>query len=174
MKNKTKKIRVWDIFKSAFETEMRRKEELPTDINYTITEKEFPDLKNHNIDAIQVFKIRWIVRKYDSIFAITCLNIYDEPVIVTDEFFELLPDIAKRFCIAHEIGHIINNEPKELEGKKFSIENEKRADEYAASIIGLENAIKSLESFIKITTPGVINRRVINERIDYLQQKIKK
>ena len=88
MKNKTKKIRVWDIFKSAFETEMRRKEKLPTDVNYTITEK--------------------------------------------------------------------------------------RADEYAASIIGLENAIKSLESFIKITTPGVINRRVINERIDYLQQKIKK
>ena len=61
-----------------------------------------------------------------------------------------------------------------MEGKKFSIENEKRADEYAASIIGLENAIKSLGSFIKITTPGVINRRVINERIDYLQQKIKK
>ncbi|MDD3121903.1 MAG: hypothetical protein PHC62_00140 [Candidatus Izemoplasmatales bacterium] len=105
-------------------------------------------------------------------------NEHGEYYIVIDEYFKRLPKYVQQFFMYHEIAHIIYGD---LEDKKTAIKerrkrtltgksnNELRADEYAASMIGFDKAIKSLWVMAKLSSPLVINHKEINRRIKALK-----
>ena len=116
-------------------------------------------------------------KAYNAQYAMTGKNSFGEPIIVVESNIHELEDNIIDFLIAHEEGHIalhkkeLNNsfsslarKINALRGKDTKIELE--ADEYAADVIGYQNAIDALREFSKVVTHDTdvseINRRIDN------------
>lgn len=116
-------------------------------------------------------------KAYNAQYAMTGKNRFGDPIIIVESNINELEDNMIDFLLAHEEGHIalhkkeLNNsfstlarKINTLRGKDTNIEL--RADEYAADVIGYENAIEALRKFSKIVTHDAdvseINRRIYN------------
>ena len=63
-----------------------------------------------------------------------------------DAEFDELSEETQRFIVGHELGHYKYHQEKVTNPEYVrDINDEFEADEYAASIVGFENAIKGLE-----------------------------
>ena len=68
------------------------------------------------------------------------------PGLIMDAEFEELSEATQRFIVGHELGHYKYHQEKVVNPEYTrDINDEFEADEYAANIIGFENAIKGLE-----------------------------
>ena len=68
------------------------------------------------------------------------------PGLVMDAEFDELSEETQRFIVGHELGHYKYHQEKVTTPEYVrDINDEYEADEYAASIVGFENAIKGLE-----------------------------
>ena len=116
-------------------------------------------------------------KAYNAQYAMTGKNTFGEPIIIVESNINELEDNMIDFLLAHEDGHIalhkkeLNNsfsslarKINALRGKDTKIELE--ADEYAADVIGYQNAIDALREFSKVVTHDTdvseINRRIDN------------
>lgn len=68
------------------------------------------------------------------------------PGLVMDAEFDELSEETQRFIVGHELGHYKYHQEKVTNPEYIRDTNDEyEADEYAASIVGFENAIKGLE-----------------------------
>lgn len=68
------------------------------------------------------------------------------PGLIMDSEFEELSESTQRFIVGHELGHYEYHQEKVTNPEYIrDINDEFEADEYSASIIGFESAIKGLE-----------------------------
>ena len=111
------------------------------------------------------------------------VNTTSGPIILIDRFYNDLSDIGKKFALYHEIGHVklghLNNLSEEesdknlkarIKGDGTQLKIEFDADAYAASCIGIENAISALREF-KHVNP--LSAREVNKRIKQLKEGTK-
>lgn len=137
--------------------------------------KDYPELN----DYVGIAHNDSVLCKATCLFTCTLKDITGKPWIVHDTYFTEIPEMVKKFLIAHEIGHIVNGdlERGEKEIKKFNNERyskkgselEFKADEYAAKIIGHKNVLKCLKFLKKNTSFLVMSRRDTNNRIKHIK-----
>lgn len=102
-------------------------------------------------------------------------------VVSVDSFFMQLPKVVQTFFIYHEVGHAINNDlentDNEMSQKLIIMRShgklplmEVKADMYAASVIGFENAKKALAFLVcRVKAPKHIKKEFI-KRYSYLRK----
>ena len=114
------------------------------------------------------------VHKTNGVFAVCTKNTDGMRFIITDEFFDILPDMVKRFTLYHELGHIFNDHEytkKDMVKREFGmlLQHEKEADKFAAETIGYKNAMKSLYWLIRNTDLPFISKLEMMKRIRNLR-----
>lgn len=116
------------------------------------------------------------------IFAGMCRLIDGRGMIMVDRFFDLLPKNVKKFMLYHEIGHCVNGDGVDMKHGKRELflrdigkipESERKADEYAVSVIGADIAINSLAFLMKCTDLPIITKIEMGKRIRNIQRMMK-
>lgn len=99
------------------------------------------------------------------------------PGLIMDAEFDELSEETQRFIVGHELGHYKYHQEKVTNPEYVrDINDEFEADEYAANIVGLENAIKGLEE-IKAKLDevscgfNVVGMQEIDKRVENLMNK---
>ncbi len=103
---------------------------------------------------------------------------YTGGIIIIDNNYKDLSEVAQRFTINHEIGHVIipGGLPKTQEEYNSSpLRYEEVADMYACSIVGHEDAVKAINEIYEFMTRfrNEIPWDEYNKIIDDLKERIK-
>lgn len=90
--------------------------------------------------------------------------------IIYDDLYDELSEDTKQFIVEHEKGHF----DLKHDGSVRRIEDEYAADEYAALIVGKENAIKALKEMAELLATVSFSKRhksvvEINDRIKNIE-----
>ena len=106
-----------------------------------------------------------------STFHTTTGGLMDVPVIVTDEYFEMLSENGKTFIRCHELGHHAKHLDKiKSLGSLYTrnIEDEYEADAFAMEFMGKDNTLNALKEMRSITFIKSTNKE-ISQRIEKIK-----
>lgn len=136
---------------------------------------EIPEL---DVD-IPIIKNRLFMCKSNTVFAAMTLSVFGTPLIIVDDFFGMMPKSVQRFIVMHEVGHYVNGDLHEVDSKEKAKEEKKgksiyeiKADRFAASKIGSEEALNALKCMRDSCSKGVLCKKDIENRIRSMEKMV--
>lgn len=121
------------------------------------------DVTLRYLDEIAYYVSDVQVRSTGGCIALTCKDIFGQPIILVDNLFETLPKNLKKAILYHEIGHQVNgdleksdeelrSEFKKRNKKNYLSQQEVEADKYACKMTSKEDMIEMFD-----TLEGIYN-----------------